>query len=249
MTVANAVDRFYIALHLLQSKHQGGLKLSFAGSANPLTFSKVPKNGVYFFFENGELRKASADQRVVRVGTHGLRANNSRLLTRISSHYSGNIRESAFRKLIAEALLKKLLPKKTIPLLEPSISQHLFCHMSFLLLPVSNPALRQEIEKLSIGLLSNCRSPIDPPWNGWLGLQHPDPRVQLSGLRNLDHVDLLCLKVHMGGLPGRHYDSPRPVQNSFPPKGIDADPDTHYDFLDDFISELEKQVNQCPQIG
>jgi hypothetical protein len=238
MTVPNAVSSFYDALQRLQSKHPNGKAFSFSPSTNPFAIPGMPKNGIYFFFEKGETRKGSSKLRVVRVGTHGLRKNNNRLLKRIGTHYFGNIRRSAFRKLIAEAQKGKLLPKKTIPVLEPQISHHLFCQMNFLLLPVQNALHRQQIEKISIGILSNCLNPVDPPSNSWLGSHHPDPRVSKSGLWNLDHVSLFCKKLsYTKGV----------VKTSS--KGIRLSPTQDYAFLKEFLALFEEYVSRCPKLN
>ena len=77
-------------------------------------FMDWPKRGVYFFFENRELRNESDTQRVVRVGTHGLRPSKSTLWRRLSQHKGnvagsmpggGNHRGSIFRLHVGTALL------------------------------------------------------------------------------------------------------------------------------------------------
>jgi hypothetical protein len=63
-----------------------------------------PSRGVYFFLEKGESRSGSgARSRVVRVGTHGLKAGaSSTLLGRLAQHrgsvVAGNHRGSVFRQ-------------------------------------------------------------------------------------------------------------------------------------------------------
>ena len=74
-----------------------------------------PARGVYFFFEEGETRSTSGvGRRVVRVGTHALKAQSSTTLwDRLSQHRgvagtgSGNHRGSIFRLLVGEALLRR----------------------------------------------------------------------------------------------------------------------------------------------
>jgi hypothetical protein len=70
-----------------------------------------PPRGVYFFFEPGELRSNGAQRpRVVRVGTHALKADSrSTLWKRLSQHRGaesggGNHRGSIFRLLAGEAM-------------------------------------------------------------------------------------------------------------------------------------------------
>lgn len=74
-----------------------------------------PQRGVYFFFEPGEIRSLSGSgRRVVRVGTHALKANSrATLWNRLSQHRgtadggSGNHRGSIFRLLIGSALARR----------------------------------------------------------------------------------------------------------------------------------------------
>ena len=74
-----------------------------------------PNRGIYFFCEAGEARSRSgAGLRVVRVGTHGLKAGSrSTLWARLSQHRgtarasSGNHRGSIFRLLVGIALAKQ----------------------------------------------------------------------------------------------------------------------------------------------
>ena len=74
-----------------------------------------PKRGVYFFYEAGEVGLGSgAGLRVVRVGTHGLKAGSrSTLWSRLSQHRGtarasgGNHRGSIFRLLVGIALAQR----------------------------------------------------------------------------------------------------------------------------------------------
>jgi hypothetical protein len=74
-----------------------------------------PKRGVYFFFERGETRRTSRDgPRIVRVGTHALKARSSTTLwNRLSQHRGvtqtggGNHRGSIFRLLVGEAIIRR----------------------------------------------------------------------------------------------------------------------------------------------
>ena len=74
-----------------------------------------PRRGVYFFCEAGEVRLGSgAGLRVVRVGTHGLKAGSrSTLWSRLSQHRGtarasgGNHRGSIFRLLVGIALAQR----------------------------------------------------------------------------------------------------------------------------------------------
>ena len=81
-----------------------------------------PTRGVYFFFENGEVRSGTgAGRRIVRIGTHGLKTGSgSTLWGRLSQHRGsvrtarGNHRGSIFRLVLGIALAKRAdirLPK------------------------------------------------------------------------------------------------------------------------------------------
>jgi hypothetical protein len=69
-----------------------------------------PTRGVYFFFESGEMRSCSGNgPRVVRVGTHGLKAlGRASLWDRLYAHRGtsdgGNHRGSIFRLLVGAAI-------------------------------------------------------------------------------------------------------------------------------------------------
>jgi hypothetical protein len=75
-----------------------------------------PKRGVYFVFEDGELREDRHTPRVVRVGTHAVSAGSrTTLWNRLSQHRGtfvgwpsggGNHRGSIFRLHVGTALLK-----------------------------------------------------------------------------------------------------------------------------------------------
>jgi hypothetical protein len=76
-----------------------------------------PKRGVYYFFEKGETRTNSAELRVVRVGTHALKAGStSTFWGRLREHQGyvqgsksggGNHRGSIFRKHIGSSIINK----------------------------------------------------------------------------------------------------------------------------------------------
>jgi hypothetical protein len=100
------MQRIY-ALLTQQAKKIGG-----AAPLASLEMRKLPRRGVYFFFEAGEVRQESGTgPRVVRVGTHALGAGaRSTLKQRLSQHRggrsgSGNHRGSIFRLLVGKALI------------------------------------------------------------------------------------------------------------------------------------------------
>ncbi|MBI5696706.1 MAG: hypothetical protein HZC51_13420 [Nitrospirae bacterium] len=141
-----------------------------------------PDKGVYFFFENGELRNQSGNgPRVVRVGTHAVsEGSRTTLWNRLSNHRGtaksggGNHRGSVFRLLIGASLSNKhphlqcaLWGDKQSAPKEVRVSEHgLECAVSkhigsmpFLWLEVDDASapdsMRSYIERNSIALLSN----------------------------------------------------------------------------------------------
>jgi hypothetical protein len=100
---------FYSLLDELEMICGGRRRLQFSDRT-----SGWPSRGVYFFFEDGELREDGICSRVVRVGTHGLRPSRSTLWGRLAQHRGtaggempggGNHRGSVFRLHVGTALL------------------------------------------------------------------------------------------------------------------------------------------------
>jgi hypothetical protein len=175
-----------------------------------------PARGVYFFREAGENRSDSGeDPRIVRVGTHALKAGGgTKLWGRLSAHRGqlrsggGNHRGSIFRLIVGTALIKRNRQKfptwgegssadKDIRAseveLEQAVSQ-VICKMPFLWLAIEDEAgpesMRGTIERNAIALLSNFnKSPLDPPSPQWLGHHCNRERVKASGLWNQNHVE------------------------------------------------------------
>ncbi len=176
-----------------------------------------PERGVYFFFEPGENRLSPENStRVVRVGTHALKAGSRTMIwKRLSQHrgtanpYGGNHRGSIFRLLIGQALMHRD-PSLKFPSwgrgssasreirqserpLEQKVSDFLG-EMTLVVLPITDPAgpnsLRGLIEQNSISLLSGYENDIhDQPSECWLGSYSGRKRVRNSGLWNNNHVD------------------------------------------------------------
>ncbi len=95
----------------------GRLKEQLGGTqilSNLKNISDLPRRGVYFFFEPGEVRRESGDGlRIVRVGTHALTAGSrSTISQRLGQHRGsasggGHHRTSIFRLLAGGALLAR----------------------------------------------------------------------------------------------------------------------------------------------
>jgi hypothetical protein len=165
--------------------------------------------------ERGEDRSDSgAGPRVVRVGTHAIKAgSDTTLWKRLSQHKGrersgrGNHRGSIFRLIVGTALNIEApscptwgqgnTADKTVraaeAVLEERVSR-IIGQMPFVWLAIDDepgPAsLRGYIEKNAIALLSNyAKSAIDPPSPGWLGHKCNREKVRQSGLWNQNHVD------------------------------------------------------------
>ncbi|MAY33586.1 MAG: hypothetical protein CMM86_13375 [Rhodovulum sp.] len=176
-----------------------------------------PMRGVYFFFEDGELRSQSGSgPRVVRVGTHALKAGSrTTLWKRLSQHKGvarsggGNHRGSIFRLIVGTALLnrdgleceswdnRQSTVPRDVRLAEQPIEQmvtSVIGAMPFLWVDVGDDAGAESergiIERGSIALLSNWqKEPIDPASESWLGNRCNRERVRTSGLWNSNHID------------------------------------------------------------
>lgn len=175
-----------------------------------------PRRGVYFFREEGEIRTdTGTGLRVVRVGTHALKAKSRvTLWQRLAQHRGtqstggGNHRGSIFRLLVGTALInrygyayptwgegntaKGAVRDAEIPL-EREVSRVIGA-MSVVWVGVGDEpgplSLRGSIERNAIALLSNHhKPPLDPPSAQWLGWQCDREKVRSAGLWNQHHVD------------------------------------------------------------
>jgi hypothetical protein len=176
-----------------------------------------PDRGVYFFFEDGELREDQKALRVVRVGTHAITATSrTTLWGRLHTHrghsdLGGNHRGSIFRKRIGEALWKvkphphaltgtwgiRSSASGPVRLAEAPLEQEVSAYigqMPFLWINVPDAPSRKSdrayLELNAIALLSNFERPgIDPPSRNWLGLHSSQSTIKESGLWNTNHVE------------------------------------------------------------
>jgi hypothetical protein len=204
------LDEFYRILGELRERKGGCRRLGTC-------FSKMdwPERGIYFFFENGELREDGKTLRAVRAGTHAVAIGAiSTLWQRLLTHRGGNHRSSIFRRRVGEALLPNLglpddvreaisisWPTKDVEReignaeapLEAEVSKYI-CQMPFLWVKVDDAPgpqnMRVYLETNSIALLSNFRKPpTDPSSDNWLGRFSPVQKIRDSGLWNSNHVD------------------------------------------------------------
>jgi hypothetical protein len=202
--------RFYSLLEILERRIGG--QRTLAGCSGRMPW---PQRGVYFFREDGEMRTdTGSGPRIVRVGTHALKAGSrARFWTRLSQHRGqgaggGNHRGSIFRLIVGAAILGRdgrdlstwgcgsSASRATVEAedaFEREVSA-VIRRMPFLWLGIDDDpgptSLRGYIERNAIGLLSNfAGQPIDPPSPHWLGRYSDRQRVRASGLWNSNHVD------------------------------------------------------------
>lgn len=209
------LDRFYTILSQLEVSGQQGLRLDGYTGRSPF-----PVRGVYFFREPGEYRLSKLNSlRIVRVGTHALRANvKSTLWGRLKTHLGtrsgvGNHRGSVFRLHVGAALLARdgvSIPTWGVgssapPALRASVTaqaaeaacerkvSEYIGSMTVLWVDVPDEPgssnMRAFIERNAIALLSNRLAPIDLASVGWLGYHSPKDNIRRSNLWNLNHVD------------------------------------------------------------
>lgn len=207
------IDHFYQIMEDLEEIVGGKRLLSQCDGA-----MDWPKRGVYFFFEEGEVRE-HVGLRVVRVGTHALKIGSKRTLwCRLSQHKGtmsgkyaggGNHRGSVFRLHVGTAMISKngydaatwakgSTAKEEVRHKEQFIEKLVSTHirsMPFLWVEVYDPpgpdSSRNYIEKNTIALLSNFRKSecIDLASPNWLGNYVWNEKIRLSGLWNVNNVD------------------------------------------------------------
>ena len=202
---------FYSLLEEVMDRSGGARRLSECTGR-----MEWPRRGVYFFFEPGEARRETGTgARIVRVGTHALKAGSrTTLWNRLSQHRGskssgrGNHRGFIFRLLVGAALLLRRPigcatwgvgssaprevrePERAV---EREVSE-LIGRMKIAWLAIGDEpgpkSLRGIIERNSIALLSNLGgTSLDPPSDEWLGHSCPRTLVATSGLWNQNHVN------------------------------------------------------------
>lgn len=207
------LDEFYEILNTLEQKVGGKKLLSESDGKMPW-----PAKGVYFFFENRELRE-NGSMRVVFVGAHGTQeGSQSTLWERLRQHRGnttgerkggGNHRSSTLRLQVGTSVMTKNgyhIPtwgvgefsesevSEAEHQVETQVSDYIRA-MPFLWLSVDDPpgpdSMRGYIERNAIGLLSNYEKEevIDPAFSGWLGRYAENEKVRHSGLWNVNYIE------------------------------------------------------------
>lgn len=166
----------------------------------PFDESKIPANGIYILFEDGE--KGHHGDRIVRVGTHtGL----NQLSSRLKQHFlNKNKDRSIFRKNIGRALLnrnndlfiefweldlttRKAKDKYSSSVdfnyqknVEDQVSNYIQNNFSFCVFEVKNKEERLEAESRIISTVSWCDE--CKQTKEWLGNSSPKEKIVKSGL-------------------------------------------------------------------
>ncbi|MBK7014465.1 MAG: hypothetical protein IPH39_02570 [Sulfuritalea sp.] len=202
-------DRLYSLLQRLAATGNGARRLKECDA------QRIPKQGVYFFWEGGQFRMTQPfDGRVVRIGTHAVsQGSKATLWNRLRTHRggqdgSGNHRGSIFRLHVGQALLRKTKREEqyatwgigqsasqAIRASEEQIEQEVSAaigEMPVLWLNVSDSASpdsdRAYLERNLIGLLAGPTGPLDLPSVDWLGHWSTRDAIPSSGLWNVNHV-------------------------------------------------------------
>jgi hypothetical protein len=165
-------------------------------------------NGLYFFYESGEISAHSPGGRVVRVGNHP-RAEN-RLRGRLRDHYRTRIgakNGSVFRRYLGGALIRQTDPassclapspgrghwerqqEQECPTCEPveiRVSERLRGSFSLRCVRIDDREERNRFEAHLIASLAACK--VCHPSASWLGRYAYPPSMQESGLWNTEFV-------------------------------------------------------------
>lgn len=209
---ASHLQRFYDIIDDLRQRNSARLLRDCHGRMS------WPRRGVYFFFEDGEVRDDDISPRVVRVGTHAVSVRaKTTLWNRLRQHKGtrvggGNHRSSIFRLLVGAAILNRddeIKPKPTTwsvgssaprhgrddeQPLERLVSEYIGA-MPFLWVKADDEpgpkSIRSFIERNSIALVSRCNrigEVADSPSPSWRGRYCPQKAVRESGLWNIRHT-------------------------------------------------------------
>lgn len=147
-------------------------------------FTKIPKNGVYIMFENGETaHPGNFNERIVRIG---INEQQDRLPQRLKSHYDGTIHTSVFRKHIGTAIAERdgiAVDKVT----EQQISDYIRKNITFAVIEVKDKKKREELEKALIAAVAQCSE--CNASDKWLGKYCAAPKIRNGKLWNVEHLN------------------------------------------------------------
>lgn len=176
--------------------------------------AKVPKNGIYILFENGE--RGHGGDRIVRVGTH--RGQNN-LPGRIREHlYKTNKDRSIFRKHVGRCLLARAgdpflgqweidlttkasrvlneakVDKARLQEIESEVTSYMVENFSFAVLRFDSEEDRRNYEECLLSTIFQCSD--CGPSETWLGKHHPKSDILKNcGLWNVQSLGGTVLSV------------------------------------------------------
>jgi hypothetical protein len=163
------------------------------------------KNGLYFFYESGEISNHEPNGRIVRIGNHPRTQDG--LKKRLNMHYQGSKNSSVFRKYLGGAIIRQKNPDSPCLMPNPGqghwekqnlhvceeckpvekiVSNLLKNNFSFRCVEFKNREMRNSFEEKLIATVSLC--PICRPSEDWLGKYAYSDNVRKSGLWNSDYT-------------------------------------------------------------
>lgn len=214
--LAIAQADFYSALRELYIGQDGGRILAECSGR-----SGWPPRGLYLIFEPDELLQSRKFKplvhRVTRIGTHAVsKGSKTSLWDRLSTHRGtnaggGNHRSSIFRLHVGAALIARSPTKWPVPTwgkgqIAPKETQHnerqleaevskIIGQMRVLWLDIPDEAGpgsdRAFLERNAIGVVSRANVVAGRHDPRWLGYDSPNINIALSGLWNLNHLNLV----------------------------------------------------------
>jgi hypothetical protein len=184
-------------------------------SLRDLLEEEIPKQGVYFFFDDAEQTGFSPTiPRLVRIGTHGVSAGSmATLRNRLRTHLgtragAGNHRASVFRLHVGRAIIERDHLQEAYPnwgkgqsapkeitereaSLEAKVSEYIG-NLRVLFVPVLDAAgtgsMRATIERQFIAMFTENLCAIEESSPTWLGRFSDKPSIRSSGLWNVRDV-------------------------------------------------------------
>ena len=162
----------------------------------PFNPSKLPKNGIYVLFEDGE--EAHGIRRIVRVGTN---IGDDHLRLRLRQNFMQDSKDrSGFRKMIGGAILqregdsflaqweqdlttqedKEKNDLKRLAEVEKMVTEYIQKHFQLSVIEVKEKDDRLDLESKIISTISRCDE--CKPSAAWLGSHSPKEKIRESGL-------------------------------------------------------------------
>ena len=155
----------------------------------------LPRNGIYVFFEKGEVYtnpQGYLQDRIVRVGIHtkdsekGTQRGN-KLFSRLDQHFRGNMNASSFRKYVGDSLQNK--HKQPISNIEKQVSTYMRENFSFVVFEVETQKEREDWEEKLTSTLGQAGKNGLISFPNWLGKYSSNINVRTSGLWQSDEMN------------------------------------------------------------